>query len=373
MQDVAVVDGHVTGLGVHGDDGTAVHPVGVLGPPARGVGAGQELEVAGLGRRRLQLDAHVELRAHDRVAAEAAVPVPRQVGQPFDDAGWLHHHAEAVEAVDRDADALARRGEEVGEAVVTGHHLGDRVGALVGVEQPTAHLVARPGTSPPGALVIGGGRRGQAGDLGPQDGDLVGAENGRHPGEAIDPQLFGQGCVVAHRLGLGQGRVETGPHRPQRRLPAGQPVEAPDDAPGGRRERQPEGRPPLVHEVAPHLRRQEDVGPGGVYPLDHLHPVGHDPIGDGVLAHLQSERGQVIGSMPDDLGVRLEQRRHVLGVEPPEVHRRERRPPYDAHAGVQVRAEASSRPAEEPPKWVPRTRVSLSPKRSTKARRLATA
>ena len=69
---------------------------------------GHDVQATGLGGRRIELEADVDRRTRDRMAAEPAVAMPRQVGQPFDDVRILDHDRVPVAAVERRMQLPAR-------------------------------------------------------------------------------------------------------------------------------------------------------------------------------------------------------------------------------------------------------------------------
>ena len=119
VEHVTEVHGHVAWLGVDRDRRLRRLVPGPQRVRRTQVRAGDEVELAGLGRRAVELDADRDARAEHRMPAETAVAVPRQIRQPGGDVGVLDDDAHAVETVDLRFEALAaERGQAAQAGIV---------------------------------------------------------------------------------------------------------------------------------------------------------------------------------------------------------------------------------------------------------------
>src|SRR5262249_42060746 len=75
-------------------------------------GAGSEVELSRLRRRRVELDADVQRRTRERMSSEAAVAVPGEVGQTLHRACRLEHARVPVGAIQYRAQGLVGEGHE---------------------------------------------------------------------------------------------------------------------------------------------------------------------------------------------------------------------------------------------------------------------
>ncbi len=301
MQDVAEVHGDVARLGVDGHDRRGRFVTRLERVRRSAVRARHEVELAGLGGRGVELDADRDARAQDRVAAEAAVAVPWEIGEPGGHVRVLDHDALTVEAVGLGHEPLAaERGEPAQPRVVS--QAADDRRPLAHVDQPAAHLRAVALGRPPRTAVVGTSGRQPTLDLGAKRGHLLLGEHTADVDEAVgnergaDLVVGVARCERPPRIGPnGGGEIQDRPtvvERAQRGLPPLEPPEAAASHVRHARVEEPERGAQLVGEVGERLARELDerVGRDVARPdLDGL-GAGHVGVGSAVVGDLEAER-----------------------------------------------------------------------------------
>ena len=311
MQHVTEVHGDVAGVGVDRDDGLCGFVAGPQRVRRAEVRARDEVQLAGLGRGPVELDPDRDAGAQHRMTAEAAVAVPREVGQARRHLRVLDDDAVPVEAVGLRDEPVATEGAEAAQpGIVT--QPADELRPLAHVDEPAAHLgpvgLRRPPRSPVVAPRLGPA----ALDLGDERRDLLGGEDAADVEEAVGLEELAHGGVavvererarqVGARVALELEDRAIRIQRAQRRLPALEPPEVTARHLDHPRVEEAEARAQLVGEVGEGLARQLDQRVGRGVGRPDLDAVGAGDVGvRSAIRHAEADgphAGEIGGGRP---------------------------------------------------------------------------
>ena len=152
MQDVTEVHRDVARLRVDGDCGQArdlIHREGLRRVAMR---AGQEPQLTIVGVRLVELDTDVEAGAQHEVPADAAIAMPRQIGEAADDRGVLDDDRHAVEPIGARQQVDTGQRHEFAQPRIVGQ-LRESLLAQTEIDEPATDLMAVGIGRPPRSIV----------------------------------------------------------------------------------------------------------------------------------------------------------------------------------------------------------------------------